>query len=56
MQEVFAIDFFSFSFLLPTNPKKTGVLAMGFIIAKNPIKTVKANVKILPGILFFYMR
>jgi hypothetical protein len=47
MQEVFAIDFLADLSLSPTKPKKTGVFATGFIMAKNPVKTVKEKVKIL---------
>jgi hypothetical protein len=50
-QDVLAIDFLSCSLLSPTNPKNTGVLAIGFMMAKNPVNTVNAKVKMLSGIL-----
>ena len=56
MQDVFAIDFLSDSSLSPTNPKKTGVFAIGFIIAKNPVKTVKEKVKILVTMLNLFKK
>jgi hypothetical protein len=37
------------------NPIKTGVFAMGFIIAKNPINTVSENINISCVIIQIYL-
>ena len=52
--------FFQVHLRLPTNPKNTGVFAIGFIIAKNPVKTVKAKRNkfsfISPRYLNYYLK